>query len=321
MVYPLNNSCPDLPGKKIEKLEGNFKMRNFQNIILGLLLSLMLGGCVFWSSSEPHAENQSSETHTKQSKPSGQPVKKTQPEKVVLELSNNEVVIDVKPFTLSGGLPSGGAYSGNGVDNNVFFPEKAGVGSHQITYTFKGKSAFGTITVLPPKVSLYLPRKSVYIGFPPFDLSGGEPSGGKYSGKGVKNNRFYPQEAGGGNHEITYTYFGFSAQDSIVVNGPKERRVNYNCPRCHGTDRVSCDPNVTCTRCFGDGRLWDRKCSECDGTGRVRTAWKMWMGKRDCPECKGSGNIYKKCSSCKGTGKEKCPKCKGTGYAPCPLCN
>ena len=281
-------------------------MRNVLIIILGLLFSFTLGGCILWPSSESHPEL---------SEPS------EQSDKVVLVLSKNEVVIDVKPFELTGGSPSGGTYSGNGVDDNIFSPEKAGVGSHQITYSFKGTSAFCTISVLPPKVSLCLPRKSVYIGFPPFDLSGGEPSGGKYSGKGVRNNRFYPQEAGGGDHEITYTYYGFSAQDSIVVNGPKERKVNYSCPQCHGTDRVRCNPHVTCYRCSGEGRLRVQKCSECEGTGRVRTAWKLWMGKRDCPECNGSGNIYKKCPDCKGTGKEKCPKCKGTGYAPCPLCN
>ncbi len=39
-------------------------------------------------------------------------------------------------FTLTGGLPSGGTYSGPGVLGGVFTPSVAGVGTHTITYTF-----------------------------------------------------------------------------------------------------------------------------------------------------------------------------------------
>jgi PKD repeat protein len=41
-------------------------------------------------------------------------------------------------FTLTGGLPVGGTYSGNGVSNGVFDPQIAGVGGHVITYTVNG---------------------------------------------------------------------------------------------------------------------------------------------------------------------------------------
>ncbi|MDP2187098.1 MAG: T9SS type A sorting domain-containing protein [Sphingobacteriaceae bacterium] len=40
------------------------------------------------------------------------------------------------PFTLSGGLPLGGVYSGPGVVNGVFNPALAGAGTHQITYAY-----------------------------------------------------------------------------------------------------------------------------------------------------------------------------------------
>ncbi|NOU45611.1 MAG: T9SS type A sorting domain-containing protein [Bacteroidales bacterium] len=40
------------------------------------------------------------------------------------------------PVNLSGGLPAGGIYSGNGVTNNVFNPSVAGAGDHVITYTW-----------------------------------------------------------------------------------------------------------------------------------------------------------------------------------------
>ena len=41
---------------------------------------------------------------------------------------------------------------------------------------------------------------------PSFDLTGGDPSGGVYSGSGVYNNIFNPESAGLGEHTITYTY-------------------------------------------------------------------------------------------------------------------
>ena len=41
---------------------------------------------------------------------------------------------------------------------------------------------------------------------PSFNLSGGDPSGGEYSGTGVTNNIFYPDVAGIGIHTITYTH-------------------------------------------------------------------------------------------------------------------
>ena len=43
---------------------------------------------------------------------------------------------DYPLFELEGGNPSGGIYSGNGVENGVFNPKVAGVGVHDITYTY-----------------------------------------------------------------------------------------------------------------------------------------------------------------------------------------
>jgi len=42
------------------------------------------------------------------------------------------------PFLLTGGLPSGGIYSGNGVINNQFYSSQAGYGTTKIFYTFTG---------------------------------------------------------------------------------------------------------------------------------------------------------------------------------------
>jgi hypothetical protein len=43
---------------------------------------------------------------------------------------------DWEPVTLTGGTPVGGTYSGDGVVDNMFDPAQAGVGAHEITYTY-----------------------------------------------------------------------------------------------------------------------------------------------------------------------------------------
>jgi PKD repeat protein len=63
-----------------------------------------------------------------------------------------DVSISTPPFTLTGGAPSGGTYSGPGVSGNTFNPAVAGLGTHTITYTYTDlnlceNSAENTITV------------------------------------------------------------------------------------------------------------------------------------------------------------------------------
>jgi hypothetical protein len=43
---------------------------------------------------------------------------------------------NAKPFKLKGGIPLGGTYSGSGVAGGIFNPAIAGVGNHQITYSY-----------------------------------------------------------------------------------------------------------------------------------------------------------------------------------------
>lgn len=50
-------------------------------------------------------------------------------------------------FTLFGGLPLGGVYSGTGVSGGMFNPAAAGAGTHTITYTVLGVSASQNIVV------------------------------------------------------------------------------------------------------------------------------------------------------------------------------
>ena len=48
----------------------------------------------------------------------------------------SEVCVNSAPVTLSGGIPTGGTYSGNGVSGGIFNPAIAGTGSHLITYSY-----------------------------------------------------------------------------------------------------------------------------------------------------------------------------------------
>ncbi|MCF8367390.1 MAG: T9SS type A sorting domain-containing protein [Bacteroidales bacterium] len=62
-----------------------------------------------------------------------------------------------------------------------------------------------TITRYLPNVTLTVPGY-VSISTPPFELTGGSPAGGDYSGPGVSNGMFDPAAAGLGEHSISYEY-------------------------------------------------------------------------------------------------------------------
>lgn len=67
------------------------------------------------------------------------------------------------------------------------------------------------------------PQDTACLNWPPYELSGGLPEGGSYSGPGVGNNFFDPSIAGVGTHAITYTYEDEngcvnSAEQELVVD-------------------------------------------------------------------------------------------------------
>ena len=123
----------------------------------------------------------------------------------------DDVCIDTAPFTLSGGGPLSGVYSGTGVSGGVFDPAGAGEGIHPITYTFtdaKGctNSASKNITVNSLPVLTLAGFTPACINTEDFELTGGGPGGGEYSGTAIENGIFSPALAGLGNHQVTYTY-------------------------------------------------------------------------------------------------------------------
>jgi hypothetical protein len=131
-----------------------------------------------------------------------------------------EVTLEVPPsvchdhhaFELTGGMPAGGNYSGPGVNEDAWFdPISAGVGTHQITYSFTDdngctNSAIASITVNPLPVVTLDDFDDLCADAPAIELAGGLPTGGTYTGEGVNDGWFDPSIAGTGTHEITYTY-------------------------------------------------------------------------------------------------------------------
>lgn len=123
--------------------------------------------------------------------------------------------------------PEAGTISGNGGTNITVIWEPDFLGTVDlmvggINYCGVGTYSIPlTITRYLPDVSLVLPAY-VALPEPPFELTGGMPLGGEYSGPGVSNGWFDPAAAGMGAHTITYTYTDAnmcsnSATDVITV--------------------------------------------------------------------------------------------------------
>lgn len=123
------------------------------------------------------------------------------------------------------GTPPGGTFSGPGVTGSSFDPAVAGVGTHDIDYTFtdaNGCTNADTISVTVnalPVVSATSTPSTLCLA----DANGvlaGTPSGGTFSGPGVTGNSISPTAAGSGTHNIVYTYTdanGCANTDTVVV--------------------------------------------------------------------------------------------------------
>lgn len=135
--------------------------------------------------------------------------------------------INTGSIVLSGGTPSGGVYSGPGVQNGVFNPLQAGVGTHSLIYTYTTSngceySASKSVEVFPAPQAVLPSLGTICVSAVPFTLTMGIPQGGIYSGAGVVNGvSFDPSVAGTGQHIITYTFTtneGCTTSSSALIN-------------------------------------------------------------------------------------------------------
>ncbi|MBE0642000.1 MAG: hypothetical protein IH599_08190, partial [Bacteroidales bacterium] len=85
---------------------------------------------------------------------------------VSLILNPDGVCVNASAFALSGGSPSGGTYSGQGINLGLFDPSSTGIGVYTITYTYADangcqNSATDMITVNPLPVVIINPAAPV----------------------------------------------------------------------------------------------------------------------------------------------------------------
>ena len=111
-------------------------------------------------------------------------------------------------FTLTGGSPSGGTYSGNNVSSGSYSPRTAGTDT--ITYSFTdGNSCSATaksfVVVNSLPTVTFSTLTAVCEGAPAFALSGGAPTGGSYSGNNVSSGSYNPVSAGKDTLKYVYT--------------------------------------------------------------------------------------------------------------------
>ncbi len=130
------------------------------------------------------------------------------------------------------GFPSGGVFSGNGVNGTIFYADSAVTGSNTISYTFTdGNGCSSTdnqnVTVNDmPIVTISTTLNSSYCVNDQAVTLSATPSGGTFTGDGVSGNVFTPANAGTGPVTIIYTYTNAGSCTSsdtistIVYNQP-----------------------------------------------------------------------------------------------------
>ncbi len=124
------------------------------------------------------------------------------------------------------GTPSGGVFSGSGIVGNIFAPSIAGVGNHNIVYSYtdsyncNNKDTNAT-TVTAPAINIAISGyQSSYCINGASSTLVGSPSGGTFSGHGVTGSTFNPGLAGLGTHYIRYAKTdpnGCLIKDSVAV--------------------------------------------------------------------------------------------------------
>jgi hypothetical protein len=163
--------------------------------------------------------------------------------------SLSDVCADAAPFSLSGGSPTGGTYSGTGVSGGNFNPGTAGVGSHTITYVFTdGNSCTDSASQVQvvdsvPVVS-FAALSDICVNAIPLTLSGGSPTGGTYTGTGVSGGSFNPASAGTGSHSLTYSYTDANgcsddATSSITVDPSPTVTISSISSLCAGDNAIT----------------------------------------------------------------------------------
>lgn len=127
--------------------------------------------------------------------------------------------------------PTGGTFSGNGVENNMFNPLLAGIGTSTVVYNYTdGYGCSGSaeiqIVVFESPVVTFAPLAPVCQNAGSVELMA-TPAGGYFEGPGVEGNFFYPGFLNEGEYTLTYYYnagnncSGSATQTILVMATPQ----------------------------------------------------------------------------------------------------
>ena len=117
---------------------------------------------------------------------------------------STSICYNAVPILLTGGFPSGGIYSGNGVVNGIFDPTITGPGLHPVSYILNSDTAYSLIEVFYPVDMTLLTDGPFCDNEENINLVSSN-VGGVYSGSGILNNLFNPNIVGPGSYWIDYT--------------------------------------------------------------------------------------------------------------------
>ncbi len=128
------------------------------------------------------------------------------------------------PITLMNYVtPRGGVFIGDGITNNVFYPETAGLGLHTITYTYT--NTYGCVTSEQKVIEVVTLLNEIVMDDLPTLCLGGKSLNlrnyvntyeGSFYGPGVNGDVFEPSSAGEGLHTITFNYTNGSCETTFT---------------------------------------------------------------------------------------------------------
>ncbi len=171
-------------------------------------------------------------------------------------------------YDLSGASPTGGTWSGPGVNGNVFEVDVAGVGTHVLTYSYvdptSGCANSDDMTIVVAPLPTIAANDTSYCNTPGLvELPTADPAGGMWSGPGVLGDQFDPQVAGGvGDYTLTYSYTdgngcSNSAEVTVTVISPDNVDAGADLELC--VDAAAIDLDATATPAGGS---WDANGSD-----------------------------------------------------------
>lgn len=120
-----------------------------------------------------------------------------------------DICENAQPVELSGGSPTGGAYSLNGEPSTEINPAEIGPGLQSVSYTYTdnngcSNSAAGALMVNAVEPAELFGLSTSYLPGDGISELSAEPAGGVFGGTGVTGNVFDPNLAGPGTHNVSY---------------------------------------------------------------------------------------------------------------------